>query len=99
MNRMPITSKQRFAAFCESSRDEAEPTTELRSPFRLDSKRGRRYRAGREWLHPHRRTLALVVALGLSSIAIDLIWPLVSRYLIDRVILLPGLPLSAKLRQ
>ena len=35
--------------------------------------------------------------LGLSSIAIDLVWPLASRYLIDRVILEPALPLGVKL--
>src|SRR6185369_8305508 len=99
MNRMPITSKQRFAAFCASSRDDGEATTERRSLLRLDGKQVRRFRAAREWLYPQRRTLALVVALGLSSIAIDLIWPLVSRYLIDRVVLRASLPLPEKLRQ
>lgn len=99
MNRMTITSKQRFAAFCESSQVEVEPTTERRSLLDLDQQRTRRFQACREWLHPHRRTLALVVTLGLSSIAIDLIWPLVSRYLIDRVVLRASLPLPEKLRQ
>ncbi|HET7538874.1 MAG TPA: ABC transporter ATP-binding protein [Polyangiaceae bacterium] len=59
----------------------------------------RRLRACREWLHPHRRTLALVLTLGFSSIAIDMIWPLVSRHLIDRVVLRAGLPVPEKLRQ
>jgi len=99
MNRMPITSKQRFADFCESTRNEAESTTALSSLFSLDGRRLRRWRACREWLRPHRRTVALVVMLGLSSIAIDLIWPLVSRYLIDRVVLRASLPLPEKLRQ
>ena len=99
MNRMPITSKQRFVAFCQSSRNEVEPRTALRSLFNLDERRLQRYRACREWLRPHRRTLGLVVALGLCSIAIDLIWPLVSRHLIDRVVLRSALPLPSKLRQ
>ncbi len=99
MNRMPITSKQRFVAFCDSSRNEEEPATGRRSALAAGERRQQRWRVCRDWLRPHRRTLSLVMALGLSSIAIDMIWPLVSRYLIDRVILLPGLPLSVKLRQ
>jgi len=99
MNRIAITSKQRFVAFREASRHEPGSGRRLRSPRDASERRRKRLRACLDWLHPHRRTLALVVSLGLSSIAIDMIWPLVSRYLIDRVILLPGLPLSAKLRQ
>ncbi|MET0793872.1 MAG: ABC transporter ATP-binding protein [Polyangiaceae bacterium] len=41
----------------------------------------------------------MLSALGLSSIAIDLVWPLASRYLIDRVILEPALPLAVKLQR
>lgn len=99
MNRMPITSKQRFAAYCASSRNEAELADEFPPALGLDERRLRRWSACREWLRPHRRTLALVVSLGLSSIAIDMIWPLVSRYLIDRVVLRASLPLPEKLRQ
>lgn len=99
MNRMPITSKQRFAAFCESTRNEVEPRTALRSLFNFDERRLRRIRACRDWLRPQRRSLGLVILLGLCSIAIDLIWPLVSRYLIDRVVLRASLPLPEKVRQ
>ena len=99
MNRIPITSKQRFVAFRESSRNEAALACERRSALGLGERARQRWRVCREWLRPHRRTLALLVTLGLSSIAIDMIWPLVSRYLIDRVILQPGLPLPVKLRQ
>ena len=98
MNRIAITSKQRFLAFREASRNEPERGTR-RSARAARARRHQRLRACLDWLKPHRRTLALVMALGLSSIAIDMIWPLVSRYLIDRVILQPGLPLPAKLRQ
>ncbi|HYP75401.1 MAG TPA: ABC transporter ATP-binding protein [Polyangiaceae bacterium] len=100
MNRpLPITSKQRFAAFCESTLNEARPASEARSVDATGEGRRRRLRTCLDWLRPHRRTLALLTTLGLSSIAIDIIWPLVSRYLIDRVILQPGLPLPVKLRE
>ncbi|HEY3252899.1 MAG TPA: ABC transporter ATP-binding protein [Polyangiaceae bacterium] len=99
MNQTPITSKQRFDAFRDSSREEAGSSSEQRS-LRTASERSRqRLRVCRDWLRPHRRTLGLVLMLGLSSIAIDMIWPLASRYLIDRVILQHGLPLPLKLRQ
>ncbi len=98
MNRMPITSKQRFAAFLASSRLDVSVSEQC---VALEARKPRRshWRACRDWLRPHQRTLSLVVALGLSSIGIDMIWPLSSRYLIDRVILQPGLPLPVKLRE
>ncbi len=99
MNRIPITSKQRFAAFCESSRHEAAPISERRLARAAGERRRERFRAYRDWLRPQQRTLSLVVALGLSSIAIDMIWPLASRYLIDGVILRQGLSPAEKLRQ
>jgi len=99
MNRNPITSKQRFVAFRESSRKEAEPEFQGRARLDAKARRQQHWRVGRDWLRPHRRTLSLVATLGLSSIAIDMIWPLASRYLIDRVILLPNMPLPEKLRQ
>jgi len=98
MNRIPITSKQRFVAFRESNWTDAERVSEPR--LVLDAERRRhRWRACQEWLRPHRRTFWLVVTLGLSSIAIDMLWPLASRYLIDRVILQSSMPLPEKLRQ
>jgi len=99
MNRMPITSKQRFVAFRESSRNEAALACERRSVLGLGERARQRWAVCQEWLRPHRRTLSLLATLGLSSIAIDMFWPLVSRHLIDRVILQPGLPLPVKLRQ
>ena len=96
-SRLPITSKQRFVAFRESARHESNPARAARSAATPGARQ--KWRNCLEWLRPHRRTLSLLVTLGLSSIAIDMIWPLVSRYLIDRVILQPGLPLPLKLRE
>jgi len=97
--RLPITSKQRFLAFCQSTRNEAVPARASRSESTAGERQRQRWRNGLAWLRPYRRTVSLLVTLGLSSIAIDMIWPLVSRYLIDRVILQPALPLPVKLRE
>jgi ATP-binding cassette subfamily B protein/subfamily B ATP-binding cassette protein MsbA len=59
----------------------------------------RRYLAAyRVWLRPHFRLLALVVLLALGGIAIDMLWPLVSRYLIDQVVLSSELDVATKIR-
>jgi ATP-binding cassette, subfamily B, bacterial len=99
MNRIPNTSKQRFVAFRESSRTESEPVSERRLVLEAGERRRHHFLVCQDWLRPHRRTLSLLMTLGLSSIAIDMIWPLSSRYLIDRVILQPALPLPLKIRQ
>jgi len=95
---MPTTSKQRFTAFRESSRASADESSRWPSS---DATARRRSRINQclQWLRPHRRTLLLLSTLGLSSVAIDLVWPLASRYLVDHVILEPALPLPAKLRR
>jgi ATP-binding cassette subfamily B protein/subfamily B ATP-binding cassette protein MsbA len=51
------------------------------------------------WLRPHRASLALIVVLGLSGVAIDMLWPLASRYMVDRVILQAGMTLHEKVRR
>jgi ATP-binding cassette subfamily B protein len=90
------TSKQRFRAFRES----AEPGAVGLEGDRVAMQRTRsRLGVCVAWLRPHRASLALIVLLGLSSVAIDLLWPLASRYMVDRVILQAGLPLSAKVRR
>jgi ATP-binding cassette subfamily B protein/subfamily B ATP-binding cassette protein MsbA len=48
------------------------------------------------WLRPQLKALLAVVALSLVGIGIDMVWPLVSAYLIDRVILNPGLSIEQK---
>jgi ATP-binding cassette subfamily B protein len=97
MTQVLITSKQRFRAFRASSQPVAEP--------RLDADRvAAQLKRSRKsvclaWLRPHRASLALIVLLGLSSVAIDMLWPLSSRYMVDRVILQGGLPLAVKVRR
>jgi ATP-binding cassette subfamily B protein len=95
---MPTTSKQRFIAFCESSRKSAASSARRPSSATVSRRRARIAQCW-QWLRPHRQTLLLLATLGLSSIAIDLVWPLASRYLIDHVILEPTLALSLKLRR
>ena len=98
MNQIPITSKQRFVAFRESSRKSGASSPHRPSLATL-SRRQARIAQCWQWLRPHRHTLWLLASLGLSSIAIDLVWPLASRYLIDHVILEPTLAVPVKLRR
>jgi ATP-binding cassette, subfamily B, bacterial len=51
-----------------------------------------------EWIRPHAATLIQVILLSLLSIGIDMVWPLVSAYLIDRVILNAALSPQEKVR-
>jgi ABC-type multidrug transport system fused ATPase/permease subunit len=99
MSRVPFTSKQRFEAFRRSSRsDDREVMSERR---RIAGRRGKwhQVRRCRAWLRPYQHTCLVILAFGISSIAIDMLWPLCSRYLIDRVILSSSLPLAFKLRR
>ncbi len=99
MGRAQNTSKQRFHAFREASARQGKAASEARAPLSLVTPRSSRWRALIGWLRPHRRSLALIAALGLSGIAIDMLWPLASRYMIDRVLLQPGLPFAQKSRR
>jgi ATP-binding cassette, subfamily B, bacterial len=99
MGRALNTSKQRFRAFRESSR---KPSARLSLPHLVGGSArapSSRLRSALGWLRPHRGALLLVVALGLSSVGIDLLWPLASRYMVDRVILQGGLPFGLKVRR
>ena len=97
MSTVPITSKRRFRAFREAMREQRPDGAER--PRTGHQSRSRRASLCWSWLRPHRRTLAVIIGLGLSSIAIDMLWPLASRYLVDHVITQSGLPLSLKLRR
>src|SRR4051812_25371569 len=102
MGHVFITSKQRFDAFRAAhgaSSADAGVANEGRASLALVPARSSRLRALRIWLRPHRRTLALIVVLGLSSIAIDMLWPLASRYMVDHVLLRSGLPFALKARR
>lgn len=47
-----------------------------------------------DWLWPRRRQLLAVAALGVLGIAFDLLWPLVSKHLIDDVVLDAARPVA-----
>jgi ATP-binding cassette, subfamily B, bacterial len=96
MSRVSSTSLRRFRDFRVSARKRQDPRTSAIDA--VPTPGGFRYLRGYSgWLIPHRRMLALIVALALVGIAIDMLWPLVSRHLIDDVILNPRLPLDEKL--
>lgn len=66
----------------------------LRQPLQLiGSGRYTRYAA---WIRPHAFGLAQTLLLSLLGIGIDMVWPLASAYLIDRVILNTALPQAQK---
>jgi ATP-binding cassette subfamily B protein/subfamily B ATP-binding cassette protein MsbA len=69
---------------------EAKPTDELPHPAtrdRLEGTRRQRLLRYRAWLKPGKADLLLVAALGFVGIVLDMLWPLVSQALVDRVIL------------
>ena len=51
------------------------------------------------WLKPHKRGLAFIVALAIVAIVFDMVWPLVSRHLVDEVLLSDRLRPEEKLRE
>jgi ATP-binding cassette subfamily B protein/subfamily B ATP-binding cassette protein MsbA len=67
-------------------------------PAALPELRGQLARYG-AWLRPHLWSIAGVLALSLLGIAVDLIWPLASAYLVDRVILSSELAPADKVHQ
>ncbi len=98
MGRVLTTSKQRFRAFRELNRKRGAAF--VVDPDLRSSERPRgRLRSALVWLRPHRRTLLAIAALGLSSVAIDMLWPLASRYMVDQVILQTGMPVALKIRR
>jgi len=82
------SSGQRFAQFRALP---GKPPGSLRRSLdrplqQLERALPRRYA---EWVRPHGWALGQVLALSLVGIGIDMVWPLASAYLIDRVILNP----------
>jgi ATP-binding cassette, subfamily B, bacterial len=77
------TSRKRFSAFQRSRVDTSSPTAAAEKPRRR-ADYAQRYR---RLLRPHLASLASLIALSVLGIAIDMVWPLVSAHLIDRVIL------------
>ncbi len=83
------TSRKRFRAFLG-----AFPLAAVGSGGARGDK-ARRYLA---WLRPHGGGIALLLGIALVGIAVDMSWPLVSAYLIDRVILNDALSRAEKVR-
>ena len=86
MRPLPASSRQRFESFRQSARKPpAALGTRLGKPLgQLQRQLPQRYL---QWVKPHGWALARVVLLSLAGIGIDMVWPLASAYLIDRVIL------------
>src|SRR4029079_9324122 len=89
------TSRQRFGRFRHAAQKPRPTLGALLAKPRqqLERKLPRRYAA---WVRPHTWALLRVLLLSLGGIGIDMVWPLASAYLIDRVILSPSLSSSDK---
>ena len=85
------TSRKRFSAF-QSTRA-AAPSAAPGAESGTRSGRAGRYWP---WLRPQLKALLLVIGISLVNIGIDMVWPLVSAHLIDRVILRPDLSVRQK---
>jgi ATP-binding cassette subfamily B protein len=88
------TSHRRFAAF-QSSRARSAPALPGNKPQSRFAY-AQRYAV---WLRPHTWRIVLQLGLSVVGIGIDMVWPLVSAYLIDRVILSRQLSTEQKLGQ
>ncbi|MEZ5966138.1 MAG: ABC transporter ATP-binding protein [Planctomycetota bacterium] len=91
------SSRARHAAFVERWRAhpadlEADRHGAATSPV----DRGSSWRRYRDWLWPRRAALAFVAGLGAAGIVFELAWPLVSRYLIDDIVLDSGRPVATR---
>jgi ATP-binding cassette subfamily B protein/subfamily B ATP-binding cassette protein MsbA len=87
------TSRKRFRAF-QKARAQAQADLSKGAAARVGNARS--YLV---WLKPQALSLAALFGLSLIGIAIDMVWPLVSAYLIDQVILDPELTPEAKVGQ
>ena len=94
MSRLEPTSKLRFRDFVRKQKEAREAAAAGESEKRKTY--SRRYLS---WLLRERRALALIVTIGLLGIGADMTWPLVSRYLIDHVVLNHALPPEVRLEQ
>jgi ATP-binding cassette, subfamily B, bacterial len=93
----PRTSRQRYDLFVEDYRRrrldqvaEAENRPHSGSP-RPTGKRKEYVRAYLRWLKPHRLSVGLVFLLALVAAGLEMVEPLFMRYIVDRVLLAPGL--------
>jgi len=91
----PATSRQRFEHFRQAAQ---KPRLQLgtlisQSREQVERQLPRRYAA---WVRPHAWALARVLGLSIVGIGIDMVWPLASAYLIDRVVLNSSLSSAQK---
>ncbi len=101
MNR-PRSSRQRYLSFVKDYRqrrldDAAEPGAE--APESRSKPRGKRREALREyvrWLWPYRYPAAAFFLLALVGAGLQMVEPLFMRYIVDRVLLNPGLGSAAR---
>jgi ATP-binding cassette, subfamily B, bacterial len=97
MSRVEPTSKLRYGEFVAKQKQLSGPGAPAASSRAEGAKRGYgpRYL---EWLRPERGALTYILVLALFGIAADMTWPLVSRYLIDHVVMNDALAASEKVR-
>jgi len=94
----PRTSRARHARFAERWRRNPAGIEAERHGFAATTPGDRRasWRRYRDWLWPRRRSLLAVAGLGVLGIAFELTWPLVSRHLIDDVVLDHSRPVAQR---
>lgn len=102
MSHQPASSKARFARFVEQTRRNPARVVKAvlgklgeQRQLTLRLHQRRRYWS---WLKPGFRELGVVVAWAVLGIGCDMVWPLLSAQLIDRVILSGTLDVGAKSR-
>ncbi len=104
VTRPAFTSKGRYGDFLKrqkqapdaAARDESGGKPRYASEAERRKSYAKRYWG---WLRTERRALGVIFALAMIGIAADMTWPLVSRHLIDDVVLSKQLGASEKLRQ
>jgi ATP-binding cassette subfamily B protein len=100
----PRTSRQRYRAFVEDyahgrldaiADADSDPLKRLEPP----KTRGRRTRYLREylrWLRPHRVAVGLLFLLALTGAGLQMVEPLFMRFIVDKVLLAPGLDAATR---
>ena len=86
------TSRARYSDFLEKRGAVTAPSS------KESGKKNGYARRYLEWLRPERKALGSIFILALIGIAADMTWPLVSRHLVDDVILGSGLSPREKVR-
>ncbi len=95
MSRLQPSSRLRFRGFVKEHKQAPKGIGAGAEP-KKQAGYARRYLA---LLRPERKALALILTIALIGIGADMTWPLVSRHLIDHVVLNAALPVAERLRQ